>query len=387
MNVAVLGSTGFLGQEILDTLSLFPECNIVALTGFRNFKKLEQQTARFSPEVVFSSMQGISATAHGSKPSYPHTKYCREIGELDDYLLGNEVDGVFFAASGLSFLETFTKLLSTNKKIWMASKEILVAAGEIFNKDVPLRDRPNLIPLDSEHNALWQLRRWIREEEMRRYYLTASGGPFYEWLGNLNEITPEMALSHPNWKMGARITVDSAHLINKGLEVLEAHYLFGLGWEHVDVVVQRESMIHAMVELQDGFTAALMSRPDMKSVILNSVFPARERGNPFQGFCVDKLKTLHFDYPVPEKFQGFYLALQAGKRGGGYPSFFCGACETCYHAFIQHKLLFGDMLDVLRDCMQEDVSSPQNIDSVLEVYYYGMRTADRFIQQRSSPRC
>ncbi len=386
MKVAVLGSTGFLGEEILATLSRFSDFDVVALTGYRNHEKLKYQAARFAPQVVFS-VHGFPGTATGRKPSYPHTRYCREIVELDDYLLGSEVEGVFFAASGVCFLETFKKLLSTKKKIWVASKEILVAAGEIFNKDIPLRDRPNLVPLDSEHNALWQMRRWIQENEIKRYFLTASGGPFYEWLGDLNEITPEMALAHPNWKMGAKITVDSAHLINKGLEVLEAHYFFGLGWNQLEVIVQRESIIHALVELRDGFVAALLSRPDMKSVILNAVFPERDRGNPFQGFRLEELKTLHFDFPVPEKFKGFHLALLAGKRGGGYPAFFCGACETCYQAFMQHQLLFGDMLHVLQDCMDQDVHPPGNTGDVLEVYRWGMQSAEKHIQQRSSSRC
>ncbi|HSV31239.1 MAG TPA: hypothetical protein VLH40_04345 [Atribacteraceae bacterium] len=381
MRVAILGSTGFLGEQILETLEHLEDHTVVLLAAGENWKKLFHQLGKLK-----DSRGWLSKEDPCFRKTIPDPLQGRMLSghrELKDFLLSNTVDGVFFATVGMEHLSTFWELMKAGKTVWMASKEILIALGDLFMREFPLIKRPQLVPLDSEHNAVWQMLRWIEISDIKRIFITASGGPFYEWLGNLDEITPEMALSHPNWKMGTKISVDSAHLINKGFEVLEASLLFHRPIDQIDVLVQRESLIHALVELRDGFLAAVLSRPDMRSVILSALQSGIRRENPFPGLDLNRLKTLHFDYPVSKRFAGYYLALEAGKRGGGYPAYFLGADEACVNAFMEKKIKFGEILRILENILDQDISSVQTIEDVLALHRDGFRMANTIIQQKS----
>lgn len=374
MRVAVLGATGFLGEQILEVLALCRDFRVVLLGGFRNVSKLLGQAERFHARYVYSPY------LRGDIPFVPLTL----LSELEHVLLSEEVDGVFFAASGVSLFRIFLRLLEAGKRLWVGSKELIILAGDLKGAGL-LESYPNLIPLDSEHNALWQIFRVFPKDEIARIYLTASGGPFYEWQGSLSDITPEMALAHPNWKMGAKITVDSANLVNKGLEVMEAFFLFGVPPERIDVVVQRESIVHALVETHDGFVFAVLAPPDMRLVIHDAIVPER-RQHPFRRLAFSELRELHFDYPVPSRFSGFYLALSALARGRGYPTFFCGADEACVRHFLARDITFDEIPRVLEQVLEENVPPPHDVAQVEHLFATGFAKATEVIRQRSALR-
>lgn len=378
MRVAVLGSTGFLGEQILEVLSQEKNYEIVLLSGYRNIDKLLHQMRVLRPRYAFSPY----FMGKEEKDYISGTRLIKEIGVLQKIILDEEIEGVFFATGGISFLELFLDLLDTQKWLWVASKEMIILAGEIKPRDF-FQQRGNFIPLDSEHNALWQMFRMVQKETVHRVYLTASGGPFYDWQGKLSDITPEMALAHPNWRMGAKITIDSANLINKGLEVIEASIIFGLDFQNLDVIVQKESCIHALLELKDGFTLALLSPPDMRSVIFNALHPERNVPNPFRLSDFFRFGTLHFDYPVPSRFSGFYLALEAGKRASGYPTLFCGADEVCVQAFLKRRITFDEIPLIIERVLERNIPGPRNVEEVKKVYRLGMKIAEDLITERS----
>jgi 1-deoxy-D-xylulose-5-phosphate reductoisomerase len=375
MRVAVLGSTGFLGEQILEVLSKEQGYQVTLLSGYRNVDKLIHQARVFRPRYLFSPY-------FHRRFETPEVETIRETEALREILLSEEIEGVFFATGGISFLELLLDLLDTQKPLWVASKEMVILAGGIKPRYF-FQQRSNFIPLDSEHNALWQMLQMVKKEEVRKVYLTASGGPFYDWQGKLADITPEMALSHPNWKMGTKITIDSANLINKGLEVIEAAIIFGFDFQDIDVLVQRESYIHALLELKNGFTLALLSPPDMKSVIFSALHPERTFQNPFHTLDFSRICSLNFDYPVSPRFSGFYLALQAGKKASGYPALFCGADETCVQAFLKRRITFDEIPLIIERVLEQVIPEPRNVEEIKEIYRLGMKTAEALITERS----
>ncbi|GEM_PF-998912 len=379
MKVGILGSTGFLGEQIVEVLSQEKEYELVLLSGYLNLDKLMDQVRRFQPRYAFSPFLAKETPPYSLSKK---TQFMSEREALRDILLSEEVEGVFFASGGISFLSIFLELLDTPKPLWIASKEMIILAGEIKPRHFFLK-RPHCIPLDSEHNAIWQMLHMIQREEIAKIYLTASGGPFYDWQGEEADITPEMALAHPNWRMGTKITIDSANLINKGLEVIEASILFGFDFTNLDVVIQRESLIHALITMKDGFTLALLSPPDMRSVIFNALHPQREHPNPFAKLDFAQLRFLRFDYPVPSRFRGFYLALNAGKKGSGYPTLFCGADEACVQAFLQRKITLDEIPSIIERVMEQEISAPHNGEDLEYIYRLGVEGAEELIRERS----
>jgi len=379
LRIAVLGSTGFLGAQILEVLSEYPDSfKIFLISGFKNYQKLKEQIDKYCPDYAF--IKGMAEKKIGN------TVLLSENG-LREVLFSSEIDGVFMASAGLDFLDIFAGLLSFSKALWVASKELMIISGEVLKDKVSIFSNRNLIPLDSEHYALWSLYRGLQDPgQVEKVYLTASGGPFYEWRGSFEDITPEMTLAHPNWKMGEKITVDSATLVNKGLEVIEACYLFELASHQIDVFVQRESYIHAGLRLQSGIYHMVMFPPDMRKVVRASLYPFLGRKfTPVSNLFAEELggvHTLSFDYPVSERFQGFYLALEVARRRGGYPAFFCGADQACVEAFLARRLSFGEIAVVLEECLQTEVSDPSNLEEALEIYWKGYRLAKERIVVR-----
>ena len=386
MKVAVIGSTGYLGVQICEVLYHLPEFEVKLLVANTNREMLIQQAQVLGNPSIYLVNREVNLVAVSDLKESGITvlKHRDEVREL---LWENTLDGIFFALSGIDWIDLFYDLLLTDKTIWMATKEIIVAGSELWKGERDLSQHKNVITLDSEHNALHQLIQNQNPKDIAKIYLTASGGAFYEWQGDLNEITPEMALSHPNWKMGTKITIDSANLINKGLEVIEANCLFGFPYSQIDVLVQRESIIHALVERRDGFVIALLSKPDMKSVILHSL---KSEGTFQIEDCqinFNQLRSLHFDYPIPERFRGFYLSVEVGRLGGGYPAFFCGADEACVQAFLNHQIRFNHIPIILEKSIEVSIPKPQSISDVIELYNQGFKTAKNLIKQRRSLIC
>ncbi|NLJ50215.1 MAG: hypothetical protein GX428_11630 [Candidatus Atribacteria bacterium] len=386
MRVAVIGSTGYLGEQICHVLSTSPEFEVKLLVANRSWEKLIRQAQGFrNPSIYLVNRDANFRAASDLKESEIHVLKSRDA--VREMILGDSVDGVFFALSGIDWIDLFCDLLVTKKTIWMATKEIIVAGSELWKEERDLSQHQNIIALDSEHNALHQLLQKQSKKDIAKIYLTASGGAFYEWQGDLNEITPEMALSHPNWKMGTKITIDSANLINKGLEVIEANCLFNFPYSQIDVLVQRESVIHALIERQDGFIIALLSKPDMKAVIRHALKSEGSLSWEEYKFDFCQLHQLHFDYPVPDRFRGFYLAVKVGQLGGGYPVFFCGANEACVQAFLSHRIGFNHIPILLEKTLEVTLSKPQTVSDVIEIYNQGYKAAKNLIQQRRSLKC
>jgi len=384
LKVAILGSTGFLGTQILEVLSEYSDSfEICLLSGFKNYRKLREQIDAYHPDYAFLK--------EVEEEKINNTVFLSE-EKLREVLFSSKIEGVFIASAGLDFLDIFAGLLSLPKTLWVASKELMIVAGEILKSKISVFANQNLIPLDSEHYALWSILKGMQDPgRVEKVYLTASGGPFYEWRGSFEDITPEMTLAHPNWKMGDKITVDSATLVNKGLEVIEACYLFELSYHQVDVFVQRESYLHAGVRLKDGMYHMVMFPPDMRKVIRASLYPfLKKKTLPRPDLFAQELggvRTLSFDYPVSERFQGFYLALEAARKGGGYPAFFCGADQACVEAFLTRRLSFGEIAVVLEECLQARVPNPSDLQEAFEIYQRGYHLAKERIVVRGRSQC
>ncbi|HEY6291255.1 MAG TPA: 1-deoxy-D-xylulose-5-phosphate reductoisomerase [Terriglobia bacterium] len=369
-SLCILGSTGSVGSNVLRVVAGLPDFRVAALSAGRNLDLLAKQIAEFAPDTaVISSREYIE----------PLQAYLRAL----DYrrslriLTGTEgqteaatdprVDFVVSASHGVTSLLATYEAVRAGKRIGLANKETLVAAGEVVMQAA--RERGvEILPIDSEHSALHQCLRSGIPREVRRVILTASGGPFLRWRKqDLDAVTPEQALKHPVWSMGGRITVDSATLMNKGFEVIEARWLFGLPPEQVDVLIHPESIVHSMVEFVDGSVLAQLAVPDMRIPIQYALtHPDRLPGN---GGALDlrlaSLKHLHFEPPKRRKFPCLELAREAVDRGGALTCALNAADEIAVEAFLARQLRFPDIARVVAKVLEQ--TTPARLGSIEEV--------------------
>jgi 1-deoxy-D-xylulose-5-phosphate reductoisomerase len=268
-----------------------------------------------------------------------------------------EVDFVIVATSGMAGLGPTVAALGTGKTVALASKEVLVMAGENVVREAS-RHQGQILPIDSEHSAIWQCLRG-EEDKPKRLLLTASGGPFYRYSeSQLAGVTPERALSHPVWKMGRKVTVDSATLMNKGLEVIEAHWLFSFPFDSIEILVHPQSIVHSMVEFMDGSLKAQLSSPDMKLPIQYALSYPRRWSNPeLPRLDLNRISSLNFEPVDYDRFPCLKLAVDAGKSGGTYPAVLCAADEVAVELFLGHTVGFLDIAQIV----QETVEHHQNI--------------------------
>jgi 1-deoxy-D-xylulose-5-phosphate reductoisomerase len=319
--IALLGSTGSIGRQTLDVVRRFPDhFHIVALAARSNVSLLAQQAQEFKPARVacFADRPGVKQTARDALPDVV-------LGEqgLVEVATHADADIVVAATSGLVGLKPTLAAIDAGKTIALANKETLVMAGHIVTQAAE-RAGVSILPIDSEHSAIWQCLRGEEHDEVNRLILTASGGPFRRTpLEQLQAVTVEQALAHPTWRMGPKITVDSATLMNKGLEVLEAHWLFRIAYERIEVIVHPESIIHSMVEFVDGSIKMQASLPSMHLPILHALaYPARLPCTD-AGFVRElrwaDVARLNFEQLDVARFPCFRLALEAARRGGTYP--------------------------------------------------------------------
>jgi 1-deoxy-D-xylulose-5-phosphate reductoisomerase len=282
----------------------------------------------------------------------------------------SEVDTVVSASHGTTGLVATYKAIQAGKRIGLANKEVLVAAGELVTRAARERGA-EILPVDSEHCAIHQCLRAGSHAEVRRLILTASGGPFLKTpRKHLDRITPEEALQHPIWKMGGRITIDSATLMNKGLEIIEAHWLFGFPSEKIDVLIHPESVVHSMIEFRDGSVIAQMSVPDMRLPIQYALnFPDRLAMNgDSQGLDLTALRKLRFAAPDTRRFPCLDLAREALRKGGSLPCALNAADEVAVEAFLAHRLRFSDIPRVIEGVLEQTThaQSCSSLDDVLE---------------------
>jgi len=367
--LAILGSTGSVGRQCLQVVEdLRERFAVAALAAGENIEQLAGQVARFHPELV--------AIASAEKVA-PLRVRLRAMGVArePEILWGREglnavathvrAELVVSAAVGVVGLEATYQALAAGKTVALANKEVLVAAGELVTRAAEIAGAA-ILPVDSEHNALHQCLRAGQPREVRRLILTGSGGPFLGWpRKRLQRATPRQALKHPNWRMGKRITVDSATMMNKGFEVIEAHWLFGLKAEKIEVLIHPQSTIHSMVEFVDGSVLAQLAPPDMRLPLQYALtYPERLDSNHHRLDWAE-LRKLEFRPPEEKKFPCLRLAREALRGGGSWPCVLNAADEVAVEAFLARRLRFTDIPEMIERVMA--ASPPARVCSIQDV--------------------
>ncbi len=356
--LCILGSTGSIGQNCLRVVQSLPgRFRIVSLSAGKNLDVLVEQILEFSPQVVSVGecqlIEPLRERLHLREHRAPLKVVAETSGQVEAATLP-EVDFVVSASHGTTGLEATYEAVRAGKQLGLANKETLVVAGELVMQAA--RERAlEVLPIDSEHCAVHQCLRSGRRQEVRRLILTGSGGPFLTTSRKkFDSITPEEALKHPVWKMGGRITVDSATLMNKGLEIIEARWLFGFSSNQIDVLIHPESMIHSMIEFSDGSVIAQLSIPDMRFPIQYALtYPDRVtvNGKPL-GLDLAALGRLTFRKPDTRRFPCLELGRAALEKGGAMPCVLNAADEVAVEAFLARRLPFGDIPRVIERVMR-----------------------------------
>ncbi|MBE6214963.1 MAG: 1-deoxy-D-xylulose-5-phosphate reductoisomerase [Bacteroidales bacterium] len=351
--IAILGSTGSIGRQALDVISQHRDLfEVELLTANNSSDLLIRQAIEFDANnVVICNEDRYREVADALQPHY--IKVFAGMKSVCDLVGSDNIDIVLTSMVGFSGLESTIAAVKAGKTIALANKETLVAAGQIV-MDLAAEHRARILPVDSEHSAIFQCLMGSAGAEIEKIHLTASGGPFRKWSRKeISEATKAQALNHPNWNMGSKITIDSATMMNKGLEIIEARWLFGTPGEKINVVVHPESIIHSMVEYADGSVIAQMGHPDMREAI-QFAFSYPER-LPLNNRKLDfaALGQISFAAPDMEKFPALTLAYEALRKGGNMPCIMNAANEAAVAAFLQDRIGFYDITDTVRRCMEE----------------------------------
>lgn len=351
--IAIFGSTGSIGTQCLDVIAANPDkFSAEILTAHKNEDLLIQQALRFNPNII---VIGDESKYQKVKQALANTDVKVFAGEaaLDEVAAMDNYDMMIAAIVGYAGLKPTLKAIENGKPIGLANKETLVVAGDIVMQKA-IEHRVPVIPVDSEHSAIFQCLVGEGRNKIEKIILTASGGPFLGRKPNyLVNVKREHALQHPNWAMGAKITIDSATLMNKGLEMIEAKWLFNLTPDQIQVVVHPQSIIHSMVQFEDGSIKAQMGLPDMKLPIQYAMaFPQRIANN-FPRFDFKKINTLNFEEPDIKTFRNLALAIEALEKGGNLPCVLNAANEIVVYAFLKNRIGFLEMTDVIEKVMHK----------------------------------
>ena len=384
--IVILGSTGSIGSSTLDVVSKFPErFQIVGLAAGSNDQILEDQIRTFQPKVVALSSPDAAKRLRARMGNAQVKVLDGEPG-LCEVAQFPQCDLVISAIVGGAGLKPTLSAIQSGRPVALANKEPMVMAGQLMKQEAH-KHGVTIFPIDSEHSAIFQSMEGHRKVDIRRVVLTASGGPFWDWPAtDLQHVTPAQALKHPNWKMGAKITVDSATLMNKGLEVIEARWLFDLPTSQIDVVIHRESIIHSLVEYCDGSVISQLGHPDMRTPISYAMnYPERVPLHP-PLLDLGKIGTLTFFPPDTEKFPCLQLAYDALAGGAGLPATLNAANEVAVHAFLNNQIAFLDIPKVIEETMTAYCPTPlSTIEDVLGVDQWARRTAEEIMKTCVAP--
>jgi 1-deoxy-D-xylulose-5-phosphate reductoisomerase len=363
--IAILGSTGSIGVNSLEIISRFPEeFQVVALAGGKNYRKIEEQIRLFRPDVASLMDPEAARRLRQSLSSVP-TRILWGIEGLIAVATHPQSQMVVSALVGSVGLLPTLAAIRAGKSIALANKEALVMAGEVIMKEIR-ENRVNLLPIDSEHSAIFQVLAGHRKEEIRRIILTASGGPFLDTPPEeLKRVTPREALNHPQWRMGKKVTVDSASLMNKGLEVIEAHWLFGVPASRIEVHIHPQSIVHSMVEYIDGSVIAQMALPDMRGPIAYALSYPQRLDLRLPSLNLFEAGPLSFQPVDRERFPALALAYQALETGGTMPAVLNAANEVAVEAFLEGRLEFLKVPAVIQKTMKNH--QPLRLNSVEDV--------------------
>ncbi|WP_460000567.1 1-deoxy-D-xylulose-5-phosphate reductoisomerase [Paradesulfitobacterium aromaticivorans] len=363
--LSILGSTGSIGRQTLDVVKSNPDkLHVHALAAGKNVRALEAQVRIFRPALAVIMDEQGARELKGLLSDLP-VKVEQGMQGLLAAVSAPEADTVLNSLSGRIGLEPTLRALDANKTVALANKETLVAGGELVMA-AAARSGARLLPVDSEHSAVFQCLE-DNPGSVEKIILTASGGPFRGWRQEqLAQVTAEDALRHPNWDMGAKITIDSATLMNKGLEVIEAHYLFGVDYNEIEVVIHPQSIIHSMVQYKDGSVLAQLGRPDMRLPIQYALSYPERWENAFERLDLVG-KNLTFLEPDLRAFPALALAYEAGKRRGTLPAVMNAANEVAVHAFLEGKCSFPGIYESVSSvCGEHKVLDSPNLETILE---------------------
>ncbi len=374
MKLAIIGSTGSIGRQTVEVAEfLGDQIEIYGISAHNQSSLLTEQIRTLHPKkaVVTNPLQ--------------YQQVASELTGWDGELLSGaeglielvtdpEVDLVVSAVVGAAGIKPTLAALKAGKKVALANKESLVAAGEVIMAELGRRGKSQLIPVDSEHSAIFQCLQGITKENLKTLHLTASGGPFRQFsLKQMEKITPKAALAHPTWQMGGKITVDSATLMNKGLEVIEAHWLFGVDYEWIKVVIHPQSIVHSLIELVDGSFLAQLGPADMRLPIQLALTYPQRKPNPFSRLDLCNLSELQFYPPDFQLFPCLALAYEAGKTGGTMPAVLNAANEEAVWSFLAGRISFLEIPRLITKVMNEHmkrVSQRPDLETILEADHW-----------------
>jgi 1-deoxy-D-xylulose-5-phosphate reductoisomerase len=384
--IVILGSTGSIGSSTLDVVSRFPDrFQIVGLAAGSNDQILEDQIRTLQPKVVALSCPDAAKRLRARVGNVEVEVLDGEPG-LCEVARFPQCDLVISAIVGGAGLKPTLSAIQAGRPVALANKEPMVMAGQLMQQEAH-KHGVTIFPIDSEHSAIFQSMEGHRKVDIRRVVITASGGPFWDWPAtDLQHVTPAQALKHPNWKMGAKITTDSATLMNKGLEVIEARWLFDLPASQIDVVIHRESIIHSLVEYCDGSVISQLGHPDMRTPISYAMnYPERVPLHP-PLLDLGKIGKLTFFPPDSEKFPCLQLAYDALAGGAGLPATLNAANEVAVHAFLNNQIAFLDISKVIEETMTAYSPKPlSTIEDVLDVDQWARRTAEEIMKTCVAP--
>ena len=364
--IAILGSTGSIGTQTLEVVRENGDITVAALSAGSNITLLEQQVREFSPRLV-AVWNPEKAAELKTRLADMKVKVVSGMEGLLELAVLEEVEILVTAIVGMIGIRPTMAAIEAGKDIALANKETLVTAGHLI---MPLAKEKGvrILPVDSEHSAIFQAIQGSGRKEIHKLLITASGGPFRgRKREELEHVQVEDALKHPNWAMGRKITIDSATLVNKGLEVMEARWLFDVDLDHIQVVVQPKSIIHSMVEFVDGAVLAQLGTPDMKLPIQYALYYPERRYLPGERLDFSALKEITFDNPDMDTFKGLPLAMQASRLGGSMPTVFNAANERAVAMFLNKQIGFLDIYRIIEESMErhEIIQNPV-LDQILE---------------------
>jgi 1-deoxy-D-xylulose-5-phosphate reductoisomerase len=364
--ITLLGSTGSIGKQTLELIEHFPEeLSVFAVSAHSNIQLFSEQVAKFKPRFAVLTDQKSYEQLKGKIPQF--TQLLSGADGLKQIVSAPEIDLVVDALVGASGLLPCLQAIQAGKDIALANKEVLVMAGQLVTKKCQEKN-VRLLPIDSEHSGMLQCLSAGKISEVEKLIITASGGPFLNTsLEELKNVTVQQALNHPTWRMGKKITIDSASLMNKALEIIEAHWLFGIEPERIKVLIHPQSIVHSLVEFRDGSVIAQLAPPDMRLPIEYALFYPKRMPkviNNFDLYSVDKLTFQEVDL---NKFKTVTFAYQVLKQGGTAPAVLNAANEVAVNLFLQEKLSFIRITEVIEEVLSRQKVEPNpNLDDILE---------------------
>ncbi len=354
-NISILGATGSIGTQALDIIrNKENKVNLIGVTAHRNFKGLVDIIEEFSPKYIgITDEECYEAIKEYCEKESKQVKLFGGEEALEKVATLEEIDTVLTSVVGIAGLKPTIKAIEAKKNIALANKETLVVAGDI----VMLKAKENgvkILPVDSEHGAIFQCIQGNEKKDINKIILTASGGPFRgKTRDDLKEITPKEALKHPKWNMGRKISIDSSTLVNKGLEVIEAHFLFGVEYDDIEVIVHPQSIVHSMVEYKDGSIIAQLGSTDMRLPIQYALSYPERRTAVADRLDFKTVSSLTFEEPDIKTFRCLDLAFKAGKLGGNMPAIYNGANEIAVELFLDERIKYLQIEEIIEDAMNK----------------------------------